>query len=76
MQEEKNKIYISALVIFWLIFAFFILNVSSMWFMPLFGPFVQFISIPSMVILPTLGIALVVLAARARTFRVKILIRF
>ena len=66
MQEEKNKIYISTLVIFWLIFAFFILNVSSMWFMPLFGPFIQFISIPLMVILPILGIALIVLAARAK----------
>jgi len=66
MEDNKNKIYISTLVIFWLIFAFFILNVSSMWFMPLFGPFIQFISIPLMVILPILGIALIVLAARAK----------
>ncbi len=66
MQAKKNKIYISTLVIFWLIFAFFILNVSSMWFMPLFGQFIQFISIPSMVILPILGIVLIVLAARAK----------
>ena len=70
MQEEKNKIYISILVIFWLIFAFFILNVSSMWCMPLFGPFIQFISIPSMIILPTLGIALIVLAVRAKFIKI------
>ena len=70
MEDNKNKIYISTLVIFWLIFAFFILNVSSMWFMPLFGPFIQFISIPLMVILPILGIALIVLAARAKFIKI------
>ena len=65
MEDNKNKIYISTLVIFWLIFTFFILNVSSMYAMLLFGPYIRFISIPSMVILPILGIALIVLAARA-----------
>ena len=38
--------------------------------MPLFGPFIQFISIPSMVILPILGIALIVLAARAKFIKI------
>jgi len=66
MKEEKNKIYISTLVVFWLIFAFFILNALSMYAMPLFGQFSQFMFIPSMVILPILGIALIVLAARAK----------
>ena len=66
MEGNKNKIYISTLVIFWLIFGFFVLNVLSMYAMPLFGPYIQFISIPSMVILPIIGIALIVLAARAR----------
>ncbi len=66
MKEKKNKIYISTLVIFWLIFAFFILNALSMYAMPLFGQFNQFISIPSMVILPILGIALIVLVSRAK----------
>lgn len=70
MDDKKNKIYISILVIFWLIFAFFILIVSSMWLMPLFGQFIQFISIPSMVILPILGIALIVLAARAKLTKI------
>jgi hypothetical protein len=66
MEDKKNKIYISTLVIFWLIFAFFILNVLSMYTMPLLGPYIQFISIPSMVILSILGIVLIVLAARAK----------
>ena len=66
MEGNQNKINISTLVIFWLIFAFFILNALSMYAMPLFGPYIQFISIPSMVILPIIGIALIVLAARAR----------
>jgi len=66
MQDKKDKIYISTLVIFWLIFAFFILNVSSMYGMYLIGPFIRFISIPSMVILSILGIVLIVLASRAK----------
>ena len=66
MQEGKNKIYISTLVIFWIIFAFFILNVLSMYAMPLFGQFIQFIGIPLMVILPILGITLVVLVSRVK----------
>jgi len=66
MKEKENKINISILVIFWLIVAFFILNALSMFAMPLFGQFNQFISIPLMVILPVLGIALIVLVSRAK----------
>ena len=67
MEDKKNKIYISALVIFWITFAFFILNVSSMYGLGyLIGSFIRFIYLPSMVILPILGIALIVLAARAK----------
>src|SRR5665648_233960 len=66
MQNKKNNIYISTLVIFWLIFTFFILSALSMYAMPLFGQYVRFISIPSMVILSILGIALIVLAARSK----------
>lgn len=66
MEDKKNKIYISTLVIFWLIFAFFILNALSMYAMPLFGPINQFMFIPLMVILPLLGIALIVLVSRAK----------
>lgn len=66
MEDKKNKIYISTLVIFWITFAFFILNISSVFGMYLIGPFNRFISLPSMVSLPILGIALIVLAARAK----------
>ena len=67
MENKKNKTYISALVIFWITFAFFILNVSSMYGLGyLIGSFIRFIYLPSMVILPILGIALIVLAARAK----------
>lgn len=66
MQDKKDKIYISTIVIFWLIFAFFILAVSSMYGMYLIGQFIRFISIPSMVILCILGIVLIVLASRAK----------
>jgi hypothetical protein len=66
MKEKENKINISTLIIFWLIVAFFIVNALSMFAMPLFGQFNQFISIPSMVILTVLGIALIVLVSRAK----------
>ena len=66
MEDNKNKIYISTLVIFWLLFGFFVLNILSMYAMPLFGPYIQYTSIPSMVILPIFGIVLIVLAARAK----------
>ncbi len=66
MKEKENKINISTLIIFWLVVAFFILNALSMFAMPLFGQFNQFISIPLMVILPVLGIALIVLVSRAK----------
>jgi hypothetical protein len=66
MKEEKNKIYISALVIFWIIFAFFILMELMTFGMPLFGIFINFIGIPSMVILPILGIAFIVLISKVK----------
>ena len=66
MEDKKNKIYISSLVIFWLIFAFFILNTLSTYAMPILGAIGQFMFIPLMVILPLLGIALIVLISRAK----------
>jgi len=66
MEDKKNKIYISILVVFWLIFAFFILNALSMYAMPLLRTVNQFIFIPLMVILPVLGIALIVLVSRLK----------
>jgi hypothetical protein len=65
MEEKKNKIYISTLIIFWLVFAFFILNISSIWLIPLIISSVQFINIALMIILSILGIVLIILAARA-----------
>lgn len=66
MDDRKNKIYISTVVIFWIIFAFFILMVSGMYF-GMYLPFSNFfVGIPVRVVLSLLGIALIVLAARAR----------
>jgi hypothetical protein len=65
MQEGKNRIYISTLVIFWIIFAFFILTVSGMFLS--FLPFARiFVGLPPIVVLSILGIALIVLAAKAK----------
>jgi len=66
VDDRKNKIYISTVVIFWIIFAFFILMVSGMYF-GMYLPFSNFfVGIPVRVVLSLLGIALIVLAARAR----------
>lgn len=66
MDDRKNKIYIFTVVIFWIIFAFFILMVSGMYF-GMYLPFSNFfVGIPVRVVLSLLGIALIVLAARAR----------
>jgi hypothetical protein len=66
MDDRKNKIYISTVVIFWIIFAFFILMVSGMYF-GMYLPFSNFfVGMPLRVVLSLLGIALIVLAARAR----------
>jgi hypothetical protein len=65
MEDSKNKIYLSAIIIFWLIFALFILNAFGIWFGTLSGSFMRFASIPLMVLLLILGIALIVLTARS-----------
>ena len=65
MQDKKNKIYIPAIIIFWIITALFILILFAM-FVPFrvmnFGMFV----VPFQVLLFALGILLIVLAAKAR----------
>jgi hypothetical protein len=66
MQDKKDKIYSSSLVVFWLIFSFFILDVLSMYAMPLLGPINRYIFIPMMVILAISGIALIVLVSRLK----------
>jgi len=66
MEDKKNKIHISSLVIFWLVFAFFILNELSMFAISILEPINQFLFIPFTVILPLLGIALIVLVSRSK----------
>ncbi|MCX6384126.1 MAG: hypothetical protein NTV16_06535 [Actinobacteria bacterium] len=68
MEDKKNKIYIFTLVIFWIIFAFFILNVSSM-YLP-FIPFIGFIGLPFNAAISLLGIALIVLVVRAKITKI------
>ena len=65
MQEEKNKIYTSTIVIFWITFAFFIMVMAGMFLS--FLSFARiFVGLPGRVVLSILGIALIVLAARAK----------
>src|SRR4030042_584488 len=63
--QEKNKLYISTLVIFWIIVAFFILAMSGMYLSIYLHFLGYFISLPVRVVLSLLGIALIVFAARA-----------
>jgi hypothetical protein len=65
MKEEKNKIYISTLVIFWITFAFFIMVMAGMYLS--FVPYISIISgVAFRVVLSILGIALIILAAKAK----------
>jgi len=65
MQEEKNKIYTSTLVIFWITFAFFIMVMAGMYLY-----IVSYIGIitgvPFRAVLSILGIVLIILAAKAK----------
>src|SRR4030042_2151656 len=63
--QEKNKVYISTLIVFWIIVAFFILMVAGM-YLGMFLPFFPVISLPSIAVISLSGIALIVLAARAK----------
>jgi len=76
MQVDKNKIYISTIIIFWIIFAFFILSTLGMYGMILILQFIPSLMVPSITlpnivfpsfaILSILGIVLIILAARAK----------
>ena len=64
--QKKNKLYISTLVIFWIIVALFILAMSGMYLI-MYSHFLgYFISLAIRVIWSFLGIVLIVLAAIAR----------
>jgi hypothetical protein len=65
MNEEKNKIYTSTLVVFWLTFAFFILVMAGMYLY--FIPYIGIITgVAFMTILSILGIVLIILAAKGK----------
>jgi hypothetical protein len=63
--QEKNKVYISTLIVFWIIVTFFILMVAGM-YLGMFLPFFPVLSLPSIAVISLSGIALIVLAARAK----------
>jgi hypothetical protein len=65
MQEKKSKIYISTIVIFWITFAFFIMVMAGMYLYAI--PYIGTITgIPFIAILSIMGIALIILAAKAK----------
>ena len=66
MENKKNRIHISTLVIFWILFAFFILVVSNIFIMNFIDQFNGFIFFFSAFALPCLGIALIVLVSKAK----------
>jgi len=63
--QEKNKVYISTLIVFWIIVTFFILMVAGM-YLGMFLPFFPVLSLPSIAVISLSGIALIVLAARTK----------
>ncbi len=70
MDNEKNKIYTSTVVIFWIILAFSILTISNIFIMNEFDLFNRYLFFASGIILCCLGIALIVLAAKAKLTKV------
>lgn len=82
IQEEKNKIYISAIVIFWILFVFFILtiylSIFSMYltsygfysYLPLLSFFTGWKFLFVMLLQTILGIILVILASRAKLTKI------
>ena len=69
MQEEKNKVYTSMLVIFWIIFAFFIIVTAGMYLYVV--PYIGFVTgVPFRAVLSILGIVLIILAAKAKITKI------
>jgi hypothetical protein len=69
MNEEKNKIYTSTLVVFWLTFALFILVMAGMYLY--FIPYIGIITgVAFMAILSILGIVLIILAAKGKFIKI------
>ena len=70
MDNEKNKIYTSTVVIFWIVLAFSILTISNIFIMNEFDLFNRYLFFSSAIVLSCLGIALIVLAAKAKLTRI------
>ena len=66
----KKKIYTSTVVIFWIILAFSILTISNIFIMNEFDLFNRYLFFSSAIVLSCLGIALIVLAAKAKLTKI------
>jgi len=69
MENQRNRLYRSTVVIFWLTFAFFVLALSNILIMNMVDLFNRYLFFASGAVLPFLGIALIVLAAKAKITR-------
>ena len=70
MGNEKNKIYTSTVVIFWIVLVSSIITISNIFIMNEFDLFNRYLFFSSVIILSCLGIALVVLASKAKLTRI------
>jgi len=70
MDDARNKIYTSMITVFWILLAFSVLALSNIFILNEFDLFNRYIFFASAVILTLLGIALIVLAAKAKINRI------
>lgn len=70
MDNKKNKIYTSTVVIFWIILAFSILTISNIFIMNLIDLFNRYLFFSSAIVLSCLGVALIVLATKAKITKI------
>ena len=70
MENKKNKIYISAVIIFWITFAFFILTISNIFIMNLIELSIGYLFFSLIFLLFCLGIALIVLTSKAKVTKI------
>jgi hypothetical protein len=66
MDNKRNKIYMSTLAVFWSLLAFSIIVLLNFFIMNFFDIFSRFLFYSSAIALPCLGIALIVLAVKAK----------
>jgi len=70
MDDARNKIYTSMITVFWMLLALSVLALSNIFILNEFDLFNRYIFFASAVILTLLGIALIVLAAKAKINRI------